>query len=111
MIFGVNTPCASGTSLSPVTNRTSRATSSRLRQWSNRPASLALTTLSAIPLDSRLGPPRQLLAVSIMLAQIIGAVNSVRFGVSVNWRMAGAYVLCYVIVSMLLADLAGVFLQ
>ncbi|MFP6815022.1 MAG: hypothetical protein VB949_05050 [Pseudomonadales bacterium] len=71
----------------------------------------ALTTLSAIPLDSRLGPPRQLLAVSIMLAQIIGAVNSVRFGVSVNWRMAGAYVLCYVIVSMLLADLAGVFLQ
>ncbi|MCZ6709634.1 MAG: hypothetical protein O7B25_04655 [Gammaproteobacteria bacterium] len=71
----------------------------------------ALTALSVIPLDSQLGLPRQLLAVSIMLAQIIGAVNSVRFGISVNWRMAAAYVLGYVIVSMLLADLAGGFLQ
>jgi hypothetical protein len=71
----------------------------------------ALTTLSVIPLDSQLGPPRQLLVVSIMLAQIIGALNSVRFGISVNWRLAGAYVLGYVVVSMLLADLAGFFLQ
>ncbi len=70
----------------------------------------ALTALSVIPLESRLGPPRQLLAISIMLAQIVGAVNCVRFGVSVSWRMAGAYVLGYVVVRVLLFDLAGVFL-
>lgn len=70
----------------------------------------ALTAVAAIPLESRLGALRQLLAVSIMLCQIMGALNSVRFGVGVGWPLAGAYVAGYVVLSQLLFELAAVFL-
>jgi hypothetical protein len=65
---------------------------------------------SILALESALGPLRQLLAVSIMLAQIIGALNSVRFGLGVDWRMAAAYVAGYVVISVFLFEVGALLL-
>lgn len=70
----------------------------------------ALVTVSPIPLDSRFGILRQLLAIAIMLAQLVGAVNSVRFGIAVGWRTAAAFVAGYVAITLLLTELATLFL-
>jgi len=71
---------------------------------------MALTALAAVPLQSGLGPLRQLLAVGVMLAQMLGALNSVRYGAAVGWPLAGAYVAGYVVASLLLYQLAAAFL-
>lgn len=71
---------------------------------------LALTLLGAMPLESSLGPPRQVLAVLVMLAQLLGALNSVRFGAAVGWALASAYVAIYLAASLLLYQLAASFL-
>jgi hypothetical protein len=70
----------------------------------------ALIATSLIPLASPLGPVRQTLAIAIMLSQLAGALNSVRFGTGVAWRMAGAYVAGYVVISVLLFELAALFI-
>ena len=69
-----------------------------------------LIATSVIPLESPLNPLRQALGVSIMLAQLLGALNSVRFGIGVDWRTASAYVVGYVFLSVLLFEVAALFL-
>ena len=69
----------------------------------------ALVATSFIPLESRLSLLRQILAISIMLSQLVGALNSVHFGIG-DWRMAGAYVIGYVVASILLFEVAALFL-
>ena len=69
-----------------------------------------LILLSFVPLESAVGPARQAVAFATMLAMTAGAMNALQYALSVSWRMAGAYALGYVALSLLFYELTQLLL-
>ena len=69
-----------------------------------------LWLLSFIPIQSGFGNARQFVAFAVMTGMAFGAVNAVRYGLSVNWRMASAYVLGYIALAVLLYEIVSMAL-
>ncbi|MCZ6643985.1 MAG: hypothetical protein O7F71_20605 [Gammaproteobacteria bacterium] len=70
-----------------------------------------LVALSFVPLETSIGPVRQVLAFTTMISMAIGATNTLQYGMSVSWRMAAVYVLGYITLALMLYEVTSLALM